>query len=73
MEKENPIKHFERSYNRAKSVERTNVFPNSLDEVIGAIKKIEDDFNLRPRQLESVIQFQRQYLREETSLPREKY
>lgn len=34
-----------------------NVYPSKLKDILSEINKIETRFNLRPRQLESVIQF----------------
>lgn len=37
------------------------IYPAKLDEVLVSINKIESEFNLRPQQLEKVIQFQNRY------------
>ena len=40
---------------------REVAYPNDLDEVLIAIQKVEEQFNMQPRQLESIIQFHCQY------------
>ncbi|WP_261806120.1 hypothetical protein [Lapidilactobacillus luobeiensis] len=49
------LNRLENTYNFNKE----NVYPNRLDDVVADIKKIEAKYNLRPRQLESVVRFTR--------------
>ncbi|MFD1410770.1 hypothetical protein [Lapidilactobacillus gannanensis] len=49
------LTRLENTYNFNKE----NVCPNKLEDIVADIKKIETKYNLRPRQLESVMKFTR--------------
>lgn len=55
---------------RAKKIERANVYPNKLEDVLDDIEKIERKYSLRPRQFESVVQFSHRYLQKKDELHR---
>ncbi len=48
-------------YAEACKFAREVAYPNDLDSVLAAVQKVEEQFNMHPRQLESIIQFHCQY------------
>lgn len=48
-------------YAEACKFAREVAYPNDLDSVLVAVQKVEEQFNMHPRQLESIIQFHCQY------------
>ncbi|XRJ97006.1 hypothetical protein ACPBEI_11595 [Latilactobacillus sakei] len=53
---------------RAEQIERANVYPNKLEDILADIEKIESKYSLRPRQFESLVQFSHRYLQKKTAL-----
>lgn len=51
---------FDTAIKRLKGIRRSNqviAYPNNLDAVVEDIKKVEAKYNLRPRQLESIVHY----------------
>lgn len=45
---------------KLEQIQRSNVYPNKLEDVLADIQKVEEKYSLRPRQFESVVKFSRQ-------------